>query len=214
MMEHRNVHGGLVRASGVPGTVVARVMRYGVVDEYDTIFDPGCFADSLRERLPVFAWAHSWSEPIGRATRLVRDDQVLELEFRLDVGSTVPRADQAYAQLQSGTLDEFSVGFRRMVGGSYQDEDGRTHFTRATLDEVSVVLAGAVPGTELLSVRSRVDAALGRPSRPVEGRDHAGEHRDYLRRQYLGGRLTRAQYLDDLRAALDADEALEHLGMA
>src|SRR5690606_24300352 len=63
----------------------------------------------------------------------------------------VPRARQAWAQLRSGTIDQFSVGFRvhedRMV-------DDIQHFVRATLDEVALVLVGAVPGTKLVAIRT------------------------------------------------------------
>jgi HK97 family phage prohead protease len=186
-------------AADSPGTVVARCVTYNAIDEYETIFDPGCFAESLRTRLPVFAWAHSWSEPIGRATRVVRDDTTaLVLEFRLDLEGAVSRAQQAYEQLRSGTLGEFSVGFRGQ--SSYLDDDGVKHFSKAKLDEVSVVLAGAVPGTELLSVRS---------SRVVERDDY----RARLLAQRRSGRITRRQYDEALQLDRDAEEILDRLGL-
>jgi hypothetical protein len=37
------------------------VLICDVIDEFDTIFDTGCFAESQRQGLPVFAWAHSWA---------------------------------------------------------------------------------------------------------------------------------------------------------
>lgn len=201
MSEHRLVHGGVVRAAVATDgahTVVARVVSYGTVDSYGTIFDAGCFAESLRTKMPVFAWAHSWAEPIGRATKVIRDDDTaLALQFRLDDFDAVPRAGQAYAQLQSGTLTDFSVGFQREA--AFEDDEGVLHFTRARLDEVSIVLAGAVPGTELLSVRSR----RGAPD----------DWRGRLRRDLRAGRITRRQYQRDIELYGDADELLERMGL-
>ncbi len=72
----------------------------------------------------------------------------------LDDFDAVPRARQASAQLKSGTIDQFSVGFHRKPEGTYKDDDGIEHFREAGLDEVALVLVGAVPGTKLVSVRS------------------------------------------------------------
>lgn len=202
MTEHRLIRGGTVRATTAPDgarTVIARVVTYGVRDSYDTIFDAGCFSESLRQKWPVFVWAHEWSEPIGRAVEVVRDDDTaLALRFRLDDPATVPRAGQAFAQMKSGTLDEFSVGFQRI--SSYQDDEGITHFAKARLDEVSVVLAGAVPGTELLAVRSK----------RATGDDWYAR----LRRDLRAGRITRKQYALDVELYRGAEDVLERLGLS
>lgn len=133
-------------------TFEAVVMRYGTVDDYDTIFDKGCFAASLEQRMPRITWAHNWSEPLGRYVDYKDTRSQLTLVGEFDDFDDVPRARQAWAQLRSGTIDQFSVGFHRIQ--TRDDDENRTHFTEAGLDEVALVLVGAVPGTKLVNVRS------------------------------------------------------------
>jgi hypothetical protein len=139
---------------------VARVLTYNTIDDYGTIWLPGCFDDSLAVRMPRVAWAHQWSEPIGVYTEVVKNDgAVLELLGQLDDFDAVPRARQCYAQMQSGTIDQFSVGFTRQKWTNVDDEAKRAQgayeeMVKAALDEASPVLVGAVPGTALVSVRA------------------------------------------------------------
>lgn len=155
---HRMVPVSEVRApEDKPGTFTANVLTYNVLDDYGTEFAPGCFDESMNERMPRICWGHDWREPLGRYTAWRAKGDKLQLDGEFDAFDDVPRARQAYAQLKSGTIDQFSVGF---VPTEWQDrkvEDSdymiRT-FTKGRLDEVSLVLVGAVPDTELLSVRS------------------------------------------------------------
>lgn len=151
---------------------IARVLTYNTVDDYGTVWLPGCFTDSLASRMPVVAWAHSWQEPIGRYKEVVKDDgQVLELLGKLSDFDAVPRARQAWAQMDDGTIDQFSVGFTRrtwhdlMPGAevpgvpeatvaAWRAGGGWEAMAKADLDEASPVLVGAVPGTALLAVRA------------------------------------------------------------
>jgi HK97 family phage prohead protease len=178
---------GEVRAPGDGRTFEAVVMRYGVLDDYETIFNPGCFTASLEKRLPRITWSHDWTDVIGRVVDYKDTPDSLTVIGELDDFDAVPRARQAYAQLMSGTVDQFSVGFRRL---STEDVDGVTHFTAATLDEVACVLSGAVPDTELLSVRSV----------PIFGNRRVPETLVIdLGKQVAAGALTKAEAL----AALD-----------
>lgn len=136
------------------GRFQARVMHYDVVDDYRTLFAPGLFRESLEARLPRVVWAHDWAEPLGRYIDYDDTATHLDLIGEFDDFDDVPRARQAYAQLKSGTIDEFSVGFMPMDGEEVMiDEEYYFRFTRARLDEVSLVLAGAVPNTKLLALR-------------------------------------------------------------
>lgn len=151
-IEHRAFNAEIrVPADGTP-TFEAVVVTYGVLDSYDTIFDAGCFAASLEKRMPRITWAHDWSEPLGRYIDFKDSDTNLTLIGEFDDFDAVPRARQAYAQLKSGTIDQFSVGFSRIA--TREDDEHRTHFTEAELDEAALVLRGAVPDTKLVSVRS------------------------------------------------------------
>lgn len=150
---HRNHLRGEVRAVTDEGTFEVLAVAYGVVDDYGTRFVPGVFNDSLEQRLPVIAWAHDWSEPIGRATGWREDPDVgLYITCRLDLSPDVPRGRQAHEQMRSETLTDVSVGFWRIADRTA--DDGVTEITRGDLDEVSVVLRGAVPGAKVLAVRS------------------------------------------------------------
>lgn len=165
----RQLGRGQIRAAaGKPdGVVDVLAVAYGVVDEYGTLWMPGCFQRSLAERWPTFAWAHDWSEPIGRGLTQREGSDGQHLELRLDLQRDeetrqplVPRAHQAWAQIDSGTLDDVSVGFwptdmREPTADQVRDFPGvREVCYDADLDEVSVVLRGAVPGASVAGVRN------------------------------------------------------------
>lgn len=149
---------GEIRAPQDDGTFEVLAVAYDVTDDYGTQFRKGVFTESLGDRLPVIAWAHSWDEPIGRATGFREADEGLYLTARLDIGGSVRRADQALEQMRSGTLTDVSVGFMRLADET--NDDGVTVITKGELDEVSVVLRGAVPGAKILAVRSARAAGL------------------------------------------------------
>jgi HK97 family phage prohead protease len=152
-IEHRAMTAEVRTSDSDPGLFEAVVLRYGVVDTYNTTFDPGCFRESLEERLPRITWGHDWKDVIGRYVDHKDDRDALTLVGQLDDFDAVPRAKQAHAQLRSGTIDQFSVGFHRKPGGTKMVEE-REHFTNAGLDEAALVLSGSVPGTKLVSVRA------------------------------------------------------------
>lgn len=152
---------------GVVGRFTARVLRYNVVDDYGTTFLPGVFDDSMKARMPRIVWSHDWSEPLGRWTKNLGTKESLILVGEMDAFEPVPQAWRAWAQLESGTIDQFSVGFMpekvvdvklkvRETEAAADDKGSITipGFEIGRLDEVSLVLVGAVPGTELLSLRS------------------------------------------------------------
>lgn len=149
---NRNHLRGEVRAVTDEGTFEVLAVAYNIVDDYGTRFIKGVFNDSLEQRLPVIAWAHDWSEPIGRATGWSETDEGLFITGRLDLGGHVERAKQAHEQMRSGTLTDVSVGFWRLADRTA--DDGVTEIVKGDLDEVSVVLRGAVPGARVLAVRS------------------------------------------------------------
>jgi HK97 family phage prohead protease len=167
-----------VRVADNGRTVEAVVVAYNTIDDYNTRFRPGVFADSLEARLPRMVWAHRWDEPVGRWEDYRDTATELTLIGELDDFDAVPRARQASAQLRSGTIDQFSVGFVRQADEMVDPEEvegrkGIVDITKAQLDEVSLVLVGAVPGTKLLAVRSGMyvpeEAAFDLAKRVVAG---------------------------------------------
>lgn len=160
--QRRSIHNGAVRAFEDAGQhyIELLVTRYNVVDEYKTVWLPGVFDRALQERPPTLAWSHDWSDPIGRAVYSEDSPDGPVVRFRLDDFDAVPRARQAFAQVQSGTIDDCSVGFSHLTSRRPTPED-LTKFPGATemmedadLDEVSLVLRGAVPGAKVLAMRS------------------------------------------------------------
>jgi len=144
----------------------ARVVNYGVVDSYGSVWQAGCFTRSLQRKLPKVTWGHDWLDPIGVVIGYEERADGLDLTVQLDDFDAVPRARQAYAQLKSGSMDEFSFGFQRQEWTEKREDlakyDGQEHravelMTEARMDEMSPVLVGAVPGTKTLSVRSDKD---------------------------------------------------------
>lgn len=170
--QNRRRLGGHIRAGAAPDgtrTITLRPVTPGVVDDYGSLWMPDVFDRSLDERLPTLAWAHLWSEPIGRATAWAADGDLRTITFRLDDPAAVPTAGRAYAQVQSGTIDDCSVGFSNTQRRDPTDDEVKQYpgirevILEADLDEVSLVLRGAVPGAKVLAVRARglsVDADL------------------------------------------------------
>lgn len=143
------------------GRLVADVMQYGVVDDYRTSFDPEVFVDSLGVKMPAILWAHDDHDPIGRWVDADNTRSRLRLAGQLDLAMipdtntpAVPSAHRAWAQLNSGTINEFSVGFCRQAEERNKPRQGVTLITKAILDEASPILVGSVPGTGLVSIRS------------------------------------------------------------
>jgi HK97 family phage prohead protease len=135
-----------------PRTITARALRYDVVDSYGTIFTPGCATAALERRLPVMCWAHDWAEPIGRCIGWTDTAEALTLTCRLDDPNAVPLVSRAIAQIQSGTLTDVSIGFRELAS------DGN-RFTEIEILELSLVIAGAVPGAQITDLRDTMTAA-------------------------------------------------------
>ena len=156
------------------GRFAARVIHYNVIDDYRTEFAPGVFTDSLLMRLPRIVWGHDWTDPIGRWVDYEDTPDHLDLIGEFDDFEAVPRARQGYAQLKSGTIDQFSVGFMPEDGEEVM-RDGQHifRFTKARLDEVSLVLVGAVPNTQLLAIRSQSPIVVRDPAAAVIGKDFA-----------------------------------------
>ena len=170
----RNGHGavrrvlrGEIRAVGTEGVGTFEVLAvaYDVVDDYNTRFRRGVFNEGLEERLPQITWGHDWLDTLGRATGWREDDTGLWVKARLDMrrdpetkapyNAKAYRAWDAMLPPDDGgppTLEDVSVGFWRTA--DQLAEDGVTDIIKGDLDEIGVVLRGAVPGAKVLAVRS------------------------------------------------------------
>lgn len=131
----------------------ARVCNYGVADSYKTAWKPGVFRASLERELPTAVFAHQWDRPIGRVVSYNDGPEGLDVRIRMSDLEANPDAKRMWSHLVDGEIRQFSFAFER-VSEERADDQGVTLITEATLDEVSPVLKGSVPGTKVLALRS------------------------------------------------------------
>ena len=131
------------------GIVEAYVSIFGNVDGANEIVEKGAFSESLSRKLPKVAWSHNWDEVIGKVLDAREDEKGLYVKFQLVMG--VQKAKEAYELLKAGAVDEFSIGYS--VDDSVVDSKGVRLLKKLTLYEVSPVMVGCNPDTELLSVK-------------------------------------------------------------
>lgn len=162
--EHRQASklGLELRATTVddrPG-VTLHAIRPGVVDDYGSLWQADAFDESLARRLPTLVWAHDWSEPLGPATDFRTSQEGPEVDFVFSDFDAVPLARRAHAQVADGTIQDCSVGFSNTQRRSPTAEEQkmfpgvREVIEKADLDEISLVMRGAVPGAKVLAVRA------------------------------------------------------------
>jgi HK97 family phage prohead protease len=111
------------------------------------------FEDGFKQRLPVMCWQHDLRDPIGRAI----DAQVLpktnELRAQFDDFDVVPNAARAYHQLRSGTLTDFSFGFKNARILPPTRRGGVRRVASAFMAEMSPVTIGSIPGAKMTGIR-------------------------------------------------------------
>lgn len=132
----------------------ARVCNYGVPDSYNTSWQQGVFRESLERELPTAVFAHQWDRPIGKVVSYEDHADGLDVTVRMSDLDANPDAKRMYHHLKDGEINQFSFAFERQNEERDAGHDGVTRITRATLDEVSPVLKGSVPGTRVLSMRA------------------------------------------------------------
>lgn len=166
--ETRRHHATEVRATEENGAhyITLKPIAPYVADDYGSVWMPDTFDASCAERMPTLAWCHSWSDPIGRACEYTPGADGPTIKFRLDDFDAVPQARRAYAQCQPGpngepaTIDDCSVGFSDTTRRDPTDAEVvkwpgcREVIEQSGLDEVSLVLRGAVPGAKVVGVRN------------------------------------------------------------
>jgi HK97 family phage prohead protease len=200
----RNVE---VRAVDEPGpngrpVVRLRIVKPEVVDDYGSVWLPTTFDRPVGSRIaadpddtPSLCWAHRWDDPIAHGIGYAPDGGGPTMDFEYDDFDAVPRARQAHAQVKSKTIRDCSVGFFALERREPTKEEMvrwpgvREVIVEADLDEVSLVLRGAVPGAKVLSQRSGamvdVDAVVEIARRKVAGELTDEEAREAI--ELLGG---------------------------
>jgi hypothetical protein len=177
MTIERRIFRGQFRA--VPGSNGrqrwATAVSYNIPDDYGTVWLPGCFDEALGTRMPTILYGHDWDDL----------EHVLGagIDFRqtpADVGppgvdvlmefAKVPAADLALQLLatdatsRGAVLRDVSVGFDREEWKTRDQLDPALlamgaceAMVKAGMDELSLVVRGAVPGAVIRSKRAAID---------------------------------------------------------
>ncbi len=139
-------------------TLFGRVVPYGQVAEvsdgtgvYQERFERGATARTIRERghkIRLFTQHDRRRLPIGRAARLVEQDDGLHAEFEV---ARTRDGDDALELVRAGIVDSFSVGFTPVR----ERWDGEVLVrTEVALNEISLVDAPAYSGAVVAGIRS------------------------------------------------------------
>lgn len=204
--ETRRAGGGIRLSTDDDGVryLTVRAVTPNVVDDYGSLWNPHAFDEAVARRMPTLTWGHSWLEPLGRADQYEPSDDGPLIRFRLDDQEAVPMVRRLVAQVESGTLDDVSVGFSNVTRRAPTADEQRAFpgvrevIEQADLDEVAAVLRGAVPGAKVLALRSAGGAEATIPLETVLD----------LGRQVAAGELSREEAVAaaQLAAALQAPE--------
>lgn len=152
---------------------------YNVVDDYGTLFKPGCLAKTIVEkvrpgRVRLFSDHIPMTKThVGTVTDIkdVGDTAVMTaVIFDTEAGRCMKEYLEAVTQSGkvTGAVTGLSVGFRSHddESSTYEDDEGQAQWCMAFLEielrEISVTPVNAVPGTDVLAVRrERGEADLG-----------------------------------------------------
>lgn len=142
----------------------ATAVTYGTVDSYGTTWVPGVFTEALAERMPTVLYGHDWwnlDHVLGQGIDSREKDYGVDVLIEYADPEIIEAARIAMA-LTTGdrpVLRDVSVGFeRREWRGGKELEPNEIalgaveSMVKAGMDELSIVVRGAVPGA---SMRSR-----------------------------------------------------------
>jgi len=136
---------------------------WGNVDKTQDMLIRGCCSKSISERGPesgandkiIFLWMHDMSEPIARITKLIEDEKGLYFEAVVD---EIELGDRAIKQLESGTLNQFSIGYSYVWEKCEWDDVRKCLIVKEIiLYEISVVSIGCNGETEYLGLKTLED---------------------------------------------------------
>lgn len=134
-------------------TIEGYLAVFGTRDLGGEVSVKGCFLKSISERGPkskannkiVMLWQHDMRDPIGKFIELKEDDYGLYFKAVLD---NIPQGLRALEQITSGTLNQFSYGYKYLWDKTKYDEDTDSiMLMEVALWEGSVCTFGMHPGT-------------------------------------------------------------------
>ena len=161
--------------SGVCGRVTGVALVYGVEDAYGTSFAPGCLDRTKREKLAAGKISLFVNHVYGihshvgvvRTLTTVGNEEMLSADL-FDTEEGRKAKEYLTAVMDAGGYTGFSIGFYdRSVpvfdGTVAEPPQGEGYtFTEIELDEVSITPRPAVPGADVVGVRSEEQAAAWR----------------------------------------------------
>ena len=177
---------GTAKPDARPG-FTAKLVSYGVPDTYRTSWQRDVFKAALEKRsargasIPV-VWDHNWADPVGQVVSYRDEQDGFYGDVEFDDFEAVPRAKQAYAQMQPNpttgkpTMGQFSFAFVR--GEEVEDTEHRGVMRQTSVSDVqefSIVLNGSVPGTGVQAMRSAAGKVDARTAADLIARFGAGE---------------------------------------
>jgi HK97 family phage prohead protease len=152
--------GGELKVDRKSRTVSGYLSAFGNVDSDGEVLAKGCFAKSLQERgvdspsprKIAFLYQHDTKRPLGRFTVLKEDDFGLYFEAKI---SKIPLGDEVLEQYADGTLNQHSIGGKRVWDkAEYDSRLDAIVQKEIKLLEGSVVTAGANENTPFLGMKS------------------------------------------------------------
>jgi HK97 family phage prohead protease len=156
------------------GIVEAYVNSMGVVDHDGEIIELGAFDQSIQKGGQSVAWFHDQSAPVGKVIdaapiQLSQDDETARQQGRLKAvmqfNLNTQRGRDAFADVEFGSVKEWSVGFRALEDDLERLDGGENVRVIKNLDwvEVSPVLRGASPDTQTITAKSASDTTPEKP---------------------------------------------------
>lgn len=151
------------------GIVEAFVNTMGVVDYDGEIIEIDAFSDSIMKGGQTVAWFHDQSTPVGKVLDASpvpygEDEEtgmtMGRLKAVMQFNMNTQRGREAFADVQFGSVKEWSVGFRSLSDEIEMLANGTKARVIDALDwvEVSPVLRGASPNTQTITSKSASDA--------------------------------------------------------
>ena len=196
-------------------TISGMAATFGNIDSDRDRLHKGCFAKSIEQRGPdssakckiILLWQHKRDEPIGRITTLKEKTEGLYFEAELDEG--VPTADRALKQLESGTINSFSIGFQydwETMEYNYQDDVFEVFEVK--LFEISPVSIPADENTYYMGLKNEEDFAKAEFELSEQIRESI-KKLDISQQRELGELFLRQKSLSQVKSASDMKERIK-----
>jgi HK97 family phage prohead protease len=195
-----------------------KISGYGAIfnnkDKADDILIKGCFAKSIEERGPqstandkiLLLWQHDQREPLGRITELKEDDRGLYFEAEID---DIEIGDRALKQLESGTLNQFSIGYNYVWENVEYDSANDAYIVKEVkLHEISVVSIGCNGLTEYLGLKSDEDINNAYEELAKEINE-ATKHMSAKKQAWIQSIIGKAMSLASMKPKADKDASLD-----